>query len=120
MAHLNIFGCIFLTVYGQLVLKWRVSLHSPMPEGVAEKAWFFVRLFLDPFVISGFAAAFAASLFWMAAMTKLDVSYAYPFMSLAFILVFLFSVAFFGEAFTAGKVIGLALIATGILATVKL
>lgn len=40
-------------------------------------------------------------------------------MSLAFIPVLLFSVAFVGEAFAAGKSIGLGLIATDILATVK-
>ena len=119
MGYLYIFGCIALTVVGQLVLKWRVSLHTPMPEAAGEKIWFFATLVSDPFIICGFVAAFAASLFWMAAMTKFELSYAYPFMSLAFVLVFLFSVAFLGETLTFGKVAGLALITTGIIATVK-
>lgn len=78
------------------------------------------KLFLDPWLLSGFAAAFVASLFWMAAMTRFELSFAYPFMSLSFVLVFFLSVFIFGEAFTWGKVLGLALIIAGIIVTVKL
>lgn len=120
MGYSYVIGCIVLTVYGQLILKWRVSLHSPLPGAFIEKGWFFARLLTDPFIISAFVAAFAASLFWMAAMTKFEVSYAYPFMSVAFVLVLLFGVVFLGEAITLGKVIGLALITAGIAVTVKM
>jgi len=41
----------------------------------------------DPLIFSGFASAFIASFFWMAAMTKFELSYAYPFMSRVFVLV---------------------------------
>ncbi|NMB01545.1 MAG: EamA family transporter, partial [Firmicutes bacterium] len=47
-------------------------------------------------------------------------SFAYPFMSASFILVFLLSMFLFGETFTWGKVIGLLLITAGIFVTVKL
>ena len=87
MGYLYIFGCIFFTVYGQLILKWRLSLKGAMPEEFSGKLLFLAKAFLDPFILSGFAAAFVASLFWMAAMTKFQVSFAYPFMSIAFIAV---------------------------------
>jgi len=121
MGYLYVFGCILFTVYGQLVLKWRMAMKGQLPDPPAAKLLFLAKsLFGDPFILSGFAAAFAASLFWMAAMTKFELSFAYPFMSLAFVLVFLMSVALFGEAFTFGKVLGLILIVCGIIATVKL
>lgn len=53
-----------------------------------------------PFIISGFAAAFIAALCWMAAMTKFDLSYAYPFMSIPFIFVLFLSAFFFQEPIT--------------------
>lgn len=120
MGYCYIFGCIFFTVYGQLVLKWRLSLRGAMPAEAAGKMLFLARAFLDPFILSGFAAAFVASLFWMAAMTKFDVSFAYPFMSLAFVAVLFLSAFFFHEPVTLGKVLGLVLICSGIIITVKL
>jgi len=47
-------------------------------------------------------------------MTKFDLSYAYPFMSLAFILVLLLSSVLFGEPVTMLKVVGICLVMAGI------
>jgi len=91
-----------------------------LPQGnIAEKLLALVKLIFDPLIFSGFVAAFIASLFWMAAMSKFEITYAYPFMSLAPALVFLLGVLFLGEAFTIGKLLGLLLIITGIIVTVK-
>jgi len=51
----------------------------------------------------------------MAAMTKLELSYAYPFMSLAFVLVLFLSAILFHEAVTVPKVLGLLLIIAGLI-----
>lgn len=117
MGYFYILSCIFMTVYGQLVLKWRINRYGELPEGLHEKFGFFAKALLDPFILSGLCAAFAASLFWMAAMTKFEISFAYPFMSLAFVLVFVFSVALFGETVTPQKTAGVLLIVAGILVT---
>jgi multidrug transporter EmrE-like cation transporter len=117
---LYVFGCVAFTVYGQLVLKWRLMHKGDLPVEFWAKLAFLFRALLDPYVLSGFAAAFIASIFWMAAITKIDITVAYPFMSLAFILVLLFSALLFNEPITVGKVLGLALICAGILVTAKL
>ena len=62
MAHLYIFGTIFFTVYGQLVIKWRIPNYGHLPEQTIEKIIFLLKLFLDPFILSGFVSAFVASL----------------------------------------------------------
>ena len=111
---------LLFTVYGQLILKWRLSnLKVVLPGDVMDKFFYLIRLVLDPFILSGFIAAFVASLFWMAAMTKFEITYAYPFMSLAPALVFLLGVFVLNESFTLGKVIGLIIIMLGIVITVK-
>lgn len=114
MGHLYIFGTIFFTVYGQLIIKWRIGAYGALPEAGGEKLIFLLKLFLDPFIFSGFASAFLASMCWMAAMTKFELSYAYPFMGFTFVLVFLFSLAFMSETFSLYKLIGLSLIVLGI------
>ncbi len=118
--YFYIFGTLFFTVYGQIVLKWRLSnLKVILPESTFDKVIYLLKLIFDPLVFSGFAAAFIASLFWMAAMTKFEITHAYPFMSIAPALVFAIGILFLGETFTIGKIIGLVLIVLGTIVTVK-
>jgi len=117
IGYFYIFGTIAFTVYGQLILKWRITQYDALPLLLSEKLLFLAKLFLDPFFVSGLASAFIASLFWILAMTKFEISYAYPFMSLAFVLVFLFSVFVFKESINAYKVVGLTFIVLGIFIT---
>lgn len=117
MAHLYIFGTILFTVYGQMIIKWRMSSHGGLPVELGPKLFFLCRLFFDPFILSGFISAFLASLCWMAAMTQFELSYAYPFMGLTFVLVFTASVFLLGEQVTVGKLVGLVLIVAGIIVT---
>ncbi|MBU9020142.1 hypothetical protein DWY73_17125 [Bacteroides fragilis] len=121
MGYLYIFGTILFTVFGQILLKWRLSmLHFTLPDTMlSDKLLTLIKLVFDPFIFVGFISAFIASLFWMAAMTKFEITYAYPFMSLSPAIVFLVGVFLLGETFTIGKVLGLIIIAIGIVVTVK-
>ena len=121
IGYLYIFGTISFTVFGQILLKWRLSmLHFTLPDTMlSDKLLTLIKLVFDPFIFVGFISAFIASLFWMAAMTKFEITYAYPFMSLSPAIVFLVGVFLLGETFTIGKVLGLIIIAIGIVVTVK-
>ena len=105
---------IALTVYGQLIVKWQVGKAGDLPAGLWSKVEFLLRLAVNPWVISVFAAAAVAALSWMAAMTRLELSRAYPFVGLSFVLVLVFSAVFFDESLTAWKVAGVALIVLGL------
>lgn len=79
----------------------------------------YMKFLFDPLIFSGFISAFVASVFWMLAMTKFELTYAYPFMSLSPALVFIIGIFVLGETFTIGKVLGLLIIMIGIIITVK-
>ncbi len=115
MHYIYIFLTIILTVYGQIVIKWQVNSAGAFPQSASDKVIFLLRLLLNPWVISSFLAAFVASLTWMAAMTKFALSFAYPFMSLAFVLVMVLSAIFFFEPITIPKALGMGLIVAGII-----
>jgi drug/metabolite transporter (DMT)-like permease len=116
MAYFYIAGCVFFTVYGQVILKWRIDKYGALPDGLVQKFATLAKLiFLDPFILSGFASAFIASFFWMSAISKLPLSYAYPFMSSAFLLVVLLSVFFFGETLNIWKIVGTLLVVLGLI-----
>lgn len=114
IGYSMIFSTVILTVYGQLIIKWRVSLKGELPIGLFNKAHYFAKLLMDVWILSALIAAFIAALCWMAAMTKYELSYAYPFVSLGFALVVILSAVFFGESLTYAKITGIALIMLGI------
>lgn len=113
MDYFYIFATIVFTVYGQLILKWRIVQFGSLPDGGYGKFKFLISNVFDPFIFSGFVAAFIASLAWMAAMTKFDLSHAYPFMSLNFVAVLLLSAWFLSEPLTLQRTFGIALIVIG-------
>ena len=119
MRYVYIFWTLFFTVYGQLVLKWQISKAGSLPEGGLSKLIFLLQQFLNPWILSGFFAAFLASLCWMAAMTKFALSEVYPFMSLAFVFVMLFSVVFLGEPISVTKVLGTGFVVLGLIVLVR-
>jgi multidrug transporter EmrE-like cation transporter len=115
ISYLFVFITIFLTVYSQIVIKWQVVAAGAFPAGSADRLWFLAKLLINPWVISALAAGLLAAVSWMAAMTKLELSHAYPFMSLAFVLVLVLSALVFHEPVNAWKIAGLVLIAAGII-----
>jgi drug/metabolite transporter (DMT)-like permease len=104
-----------MTSYGQAVVKWRVDRVGQLPAAFVDKGIFLIRLAVDPWVLSAGLAAFLAGLTWMAALTQLELSHAYPFVSVTFILVLVMSAVFFGESITAYKAVGMSLIVGGLI-----
>lgn len=119
LDYLYIVATIGFTVYGQLILKWRIAQFGPLPPELIDKLKFLLGLLLDPAIFSGFAAGFLASLAWMAAMTKFDLSHAYPFMSLNFVVVLLLSGWLLSEPLTLQKALGVGLIVLGTLVAAR-
>jgi drug/metabolite transporter (DMT)-like permease len=114
-GFIYIAGTIFFTVYGQLIIKWRMNKFGPLPKGLSELIPAVIHVLFDPWILSGLISAFLASLFWMAAMAIYDISFAYPFMSLSFVFVIFGSAFLFGEPITMGKIAGLCFIIIGII-----
>lgn len=114
MGYMFVSLMIALTLYGQFALKWQVSIAGPLPADLRGQLQYVLGLLLSPLVISGLAAAFLASVCWMLALTKLELSRAYPFTALSLIMVVFLSASIFGEPLNAGKLVGSALIVAGV------
>ena len=122
MGYLYVIFTILFTVYGQVILKWRISdlnWSLDMTGGIGKMIVSYMKFLFDPLIFSGFISAFIAPVFWMLAMTKFELTYAYPFMALSPALVFIIGIFVLGETFTIGKVLGLLVIMIGIIITVK-
>jgi drug/metabolite transporter (DMT)-like permease len=117
--HAYIASTIAFTVYSQLVLRWQVGSAGAAPQDVVEKIRFVASLLINPWVLSGILATFLAGVSWMLAMTRFEISYAYPFVSLNYVLVMIASVVWFDEQMSPAKVAGTLLIVAGIIVVSK-
>lgn len=114
MGYIYIFLTIVFTVYGQVILKQQTNLIIEIPTGTGIIPFYFKFILTRPLVLSGFISAVLASIAWLGAISKFDLSYAYPFMSLNFVVVVFLSVLLFNESINIFKIVGLLLICLGV------
>lgn len=113
--HIWIVLTVALATYSQLVLRWQMSKVGPVPVDVGEKLLFFVGVAFKPFVLSALLATFLSGLSWMIALSKFELSYAFPFTALSFLFVIFGGVVLLGELLSVARVAGSILILAGIL-----
>jgi len=113
MGYFYIALTVLFTVYGQLVLKWQMT-GKTLPADRIAALIFLLRQYTNPWILSGLIAAFLASMSWIAAMTRFQLSYAYPFTSISFVIVLLLSALLFSEPLNWYKVGGTLVVIVGI------
>jgi multidrug transporter EmrE-like cation transporter len=106
---------VVLVVYGQLVTKWRVAhLFDPLQNTSGRMDRLFVYL-NDPYILSAYAAALAASVAWMFVIERHALSLAFPlYIGITVLSVVLGGVLLFGEQMNAMRTIAILLIVTGV------
>ena len=113
--HIYIFLALGFAVSSQLIIKWKMSEFS-YNDFVSwqDRYSFAFSMLINPYIILALAFSVLAGVTWMIAMTKFELSYAYPFTIFSLIFVTLFSIIFFEEQVNAHKIIGIVLVAIGI------
>jgi drug/metabolite transporter (DMT)-like permease len=114
MGYLFIALTVFFTVYGQLVLKYEINSVPSIPDGLPLIGFLAKFVIFRPLVLSGLLSGLLAAFAWMAALSKFELSYAYPYMSLNFVVVVVLSFILFAEGINAYKLVGLVLICIGV------
>jgi uncharacterized membrane protein len=75
---------------------------------------FLLKAASTPQVIAGVSLHVGALLFWLLALRRVDVSYAYPFISLGFVFVLFMSAIWLRESINLERIIGVIFILMGI------
>ena len=105
---------IVLTVSGELLLKQGMNRNGVLelaPETLVPTV---LQLFTNPFILAGFTLIFSGSIFWLSLISRVPLSYAYPMLSMSYILVVAASWAFLGEQITWMRAIGVLVIMAGV------
>ena len=115
LNHFYLLLAISFSIVSQLIIKWKMSVFSfDDYETWQDKFALAFSMLLNPYIIISLILTLLAGVTWMIAMTKFEISYAYPFTLLGLVLVTIFSVIFFGESINTYKIIGIAMIILGI------
>ncbi len=106
---LFIFLTVFATVSSQVLFKIGVKNIA-----LAEKPLLSIDALLNPMVLAGLILSIVSILSWLAALNRLSLSVAYPFMSLTFPLVLVASSIFLGESVAPLRWLGIFIIMIGL------
>lgn len=105
---------MFLGVIGQVFIKKGLTSLGNLDFSAALLGSF-IRIFFSPLVIVGISLYFLGVFFWLYALSKVDLSFAYPFVSVSYVLVVLLSCFVLGESISYLRWIGVILICSGVL-----
>lgn len=109
--YIFIGGTLLLTAFGQILIKFRALT---LGGAGSDRLAYLKGMFLDPPVWLGLGGAVLASVCWILALQKLDVSVAYPFMALSFLIVPLGASITLGETVSLQQWVGFGLIVLGV------
>lgn len=109
-----IFISVFLAVVGQLLLKMGMLRIGKFSFNISTLVHQYIKILLNPFVIAGLVSFFVSMLIWLYVLSRLELSLAYPFVALNYILILFGSYFLFRETITVYKMIGVVVIMVGV------
>jgi multidrug transporter EmrE-like cation transporter len=100
---------------GQLLLKKGMLQLGPLTLQ-ADQLWTsLIRMATNPFVLVGLLIYAAGTVFWLAALSNVDLGFAYSFASLSYIVMLIASWQLFNEHISPLRLIGVFVISLGVL-----
>ncbi|MFH1387098.1 MAG: EamA family transporter [bacterium] len=103
---------ILLAVAGQLLMKKGMMAFGSFPA--SQLLVKIIPMFLNPWVFFGFACFGLSSIFWLIVLSRMQLSFVYPMVSVAYVLVAICSMVFFKENVSLVRWAGIAVIIAGV------
>lgn len=99
---------------GQILLKHGMTRMGEVTIVANQLPLFMWRLATNPYVVGGLALYAGGTIFWLAALSRVDLSFAYPFASLSYIIMLLASWQLFNENISMMRLAGTIVIGFGV------
>jgi len=108
---------VLLGVLGQLLLKMGLTQVGPLESegGISGLVQVGIQVFTNLKVVGGFAAYGISSLFWIAVLSEINLSLAYPMLALNYVLVPLTAWLFLSEQIPPLRWLGMVIIIIGVI-----
>jgi len=111
---LLLFICVALGVIGQLSLKHGMNAIGEIELDIARTPSLLLRSFGNPFVLLGYILYGISSLSWLIILSRVELSLAYPMISIGYVLVVILSRVLFDEHVTLLRFAGTLVICFGV------
>lgn len=102
-------------VVGQILLKKGMNQFGELTLSFDQLGSILLRLVTNPYVITGLVLYGISSVFWLAALSRVELSFAYPFVSLSYVGMLIASWLLFNEDLSLLRLLGTATIILGVL-----
>ena len=105
---------VLLNAIAQLALKAGVRDHGPIALQLDGSWSTATRLIIDPYIWTGLICYVVSVIIWILALSRVDVSIAYPMLSLGYVVNAIAAWWLFGEVLGPGRLLGIGVIILGV------
>ena len=105
---------VLLNAIGQLCLKQGMRCIGPFEFELANVFPICYKVAINPYVLGGIASYILSVVIWLMVLSKVEVSYAYPFLSIGYIIVALAGKYYFDEEVSFTRWLGIFVICVGV------
>ncbi len=105
---------VVLNVTGQLSLKHGMSKFGNFDLSLETLPPIFMKAAVNPHVLLGLVCYGLGFMVWLIVLSKAEVSYAYPLISLGYVFTAILAKALFGEAVTLTRMAGIFVTCVGV------
>ena len=115
LAITYILVAVVASAAGQVLLKMGMNRAGALTLGfdtIVATLW---KIGTNPYIAIGLLIYVTGTVFWLAALSRVDLSYAYPFASLSYLVMLLAGWFVFDENINLVRIAGTLVVATGVL-----
>jgi multidrug transporter EmrE-like cation transporter len=105
---------VLLNAAAQLLLKAGTNAVGPFEFSAANAVPVSVKLALEPHILGGIACYVVSVVVWILALSRVEVSVAYPMLSIGYLVNAVAAYYLFGEAVSATRLVGIGVIILGV------
>jgi multidrug transporter EmrE-like cation transporter len=110
-----LFVGIALSVTGELLLKAGMNRFGVLDLNLPTLIPTLFRVFTQPLILLGFIAVFGASIFWLAVLSRVELSFAYPMLAFGYVVVAVLSRLLFNDVISPTRWAGIIIICVGVI-----
>jgi len=110
---------IVFTVASQLIMRWRVGSAGGLSPTAGDQLHFVASMLMTPWVWAAILSTFLAGVAWMLALTRFELTYAFPFTGVSFVLILFAGAFMFGEHVSLARIAGTLLVVLGLIVVVR-
>jgi multidrug transporter EmrE-like cation transporter len=101
--------------FGQLMLKKGMGSMGPLTLSVGQLGSILWGMATNPYVVAGLGIYALGTLFWLLALSRVELSFAYPFASLSYLIMLFAAWQLFKEDISVLRLVGTLVICVGVL-----